>query len=134
MTHIIRPLILWRDIESIIILRVPPPIQTTLTPCHRVTSSQLHDLGRLLPSLHLKYGAQTHIFTQGLESAVDIPRPNERPDQKWHKEEGKDEGFAEGEDPYHEDEEYDDAPNQANEGNRPGLTLRFVGFIEDCRE
>ena len=38
-THIIRPFILRRNVQRIIILCIPPPIQITLRPCNRMPSS-----------------------------------------------------------------------------------------------
>ena len=64
---------------------------------------------------------------------MDVPRPGERPDQKREKEEGQHEGLAEGKDADHEDEKHDDAPDQADEGDWPGLSLGFVRLIKDFR-
>lgn len=92
---------------------------------------QLLDHSDVLPPLNLIYRAQAHTLAQRPQRVVDVPRPGERPDQEREKKEGQHEGLAQREYADHEDEEHDDAPDQADEGDGPGLALGLVRLIKD---
>lgn len=102
-----------------------------LRPSHRMSSSQSHNFHALLTPLHLKDATQIHVFAQRPQLLVHPPTPADSESEERYEQGGYDPGFAESEDADHEEQVDDDTPSDANEGDGPCLTLRFVGLVED---
>ena len=94
-------------------------------------SSQAKYISCFLSPLHLKHRAQRDIFAQWLERFVNKPGPRNSPSQERKEQKRQDIRFPQRENADHKEEEYDNAPNQTDERYWPGLSLRFVGFVEN---
>lgn len=95
-----------------------------------MSRSQPHDIGSLLSSLHLEDGTQIHIFAEGFEGIMKVPCPNNCSSEQWQETSGHDDRFLQSENANHKDQESNNAPDKTDERDRPGLTLRFIWFVE----
>ena len=97
-----------------------------------MTVPQPQHIGSILASLDLEHRAEVHILAERSERLVLVPRPQKGSAKQRCQERREYKRLPQDEYTCHEDEEDDHTPDEAREGDRPGLTLRLVWLIEYC--
>ena len=88
----------------------------------------------LFTALHFVHGAQADKLAQWPELLVGVIPPEQGASEERCKKRGQDERLLHNEHAAHEDDEDDDTPYKANEGDWPRLALRLIRFVEHCSQ